>query len=199
MIEKLKGTLDTISEKSILLFVNGVGYSLMMPDPSSLKHNEEVTLHTYLYWHQEKGPVLYGFITELERTVFLLIIDCPKIGPSVALTILSTISASQFIDAVTSHNEKTLSSISGIGDKKAEQLITHLKHKISKLLTQGKIKRDEQQNVAQWHNITQVLTSLNYSRQEVTQALQYLSEKYTGKECSLDQLIRASLAFLSKN
>ena len=198
MIEKLRGTVDAVFEKSVTLSVHGVGFSLSVPDASSLKPSEEVTLFTYLHWHQDKGPVLYGFTNELDRTVFLLIIECPKIGPSIATTILGNISAAQFLDAVASQNEKALSSVNGIGVKKAEQLVTSLKHKVSKLISQGKLKTEDQQSFAHWHQVSQVLTSLNYSRQEITSAMQYLSEKYTGKEYPLDQLIRATLTFLSK-
>ena len=75
-----------------------------------------------------------------------MIIDCPKIGPGIAINILSQISAGQFLEIISSHNEEALSSINGIGPKKAEQIIVTLKSKVAKLLTSGQIKTDTQQD-----------------------------------------------------
>ena len=201
MISYLCGKIKDVSEKSITLLVHDIGFLLYVPKPSGLITNNSAEFFTYLHWNAENGPSFYGFQSELERKVFLMIIECPKIGPSIALSILSQIGSNEFLNIVNSQNEKALSNVNGIGEKKAEQIIVTLKHKVSKLLTSGQISvsEDQQQNFVQWQNINDVLNSLGYTKQETTQTIQHLSKKYNGENISLDQLIRAALTFLSAN
>ena len=199
MISYLIGTVKEIKEKSLTLLVNGFGFNIQTPNTKGISTNKQLELFTYMHWNAENGPSLYGFTQELEKTVFLLIIDCPKIGPGIAINILSQISAGQFLEIVSSHNEEALSKINGIGPKKAEQIIVNLKSKVSKLLASGQIKSDQQQDFVQWQNVNDVLFSLNYSKPEIAKTMQYLTEKYSGQNVALDQLIRAALGYLSGN
>jgi len=199
MIDYLIGTIKQIKEKTITLLVNGLGFQIHMPQTSHLQKDKELELYTYMHWNQEKGPGIYGFQEEIERTVFLMIIECPKIGPNIAMNILSQMNASQFVQAISNNDENALNKISGIGSKKAEQIIVQLKHKVSKLLISGELITDSQQDFTQWQNINDVLISLNYSRPEISKALRYLTEKYSGQNIPLDKLIRSALSFLSGN
>jgi len=198
MIDYVVGTVHSIGNKTATVLVNGIGFACHAPHLAKLREKEKVELYTYLHWNQEKGPSLYGFATELERTTFLMIIDCPKIGPGIAISILSQLQAPQFLEIITSQNDSALSSINGIGAKKAEQLISSLKHKVAKLVATGAIASDTQQDFVQWQNISDVLTSLNYSRQEISGAMKYLTENYHDQNYPLDQLIRAALGHLTR-
>ncbi len=197
MIDYLAGVIKSVRDKSITVLVGGFGLSVLVPKASGYVQNKSIELYTYLHWNQEHGFSLIGFATELERTVFLMIIDCPKIGPSIALNILSQVGAGEFLKLISAQNEKGLSSLNGIGPKKAEQLIVELKHKVSKLLASGNVPVEEQQDFVEWHNVSEVLTSLNYSKPEIGKAMTFLAAKYQGQNCSLDQLIRSALAYLS--
>lgn len=197
MIDYLAGIVKDVKEKSITLLVDKIGFDVHVPNPSQCILESHVALYTYLHWNQENGPSVFGFTTPQERTVFLLIIECPKIGPSIALNILSHMSAGKFLDALCAQNEKALSAINGIGAKKAEQIIVQLKHKASKLIETGKITREENLDSVAWNNLSDVLVSLNYSKPEIGKAMQHLTTKYAGQNTPLDQLIRAALAFLS--
>jgi holliday junction DNA helicase RuvA len=197
MIGMLFGKIESVSGKSIILMVNGIGFSLSVPNVQKMEKEKETTFFTYLHWNQEKGPSLFGFQSELEKTVFLMVIECPKIGPSIALNILSSMSAEQFLEVVTSQNEAALNAINGIGAKTAEQIVMHLKRKAAKLVSSGEVATGG--GFVQWQQINDVLVSLNYSKQEITKALNYLAEAHQGQEVSLDQLIRASLSFLSQS
>jgi len=199
MIDLIKGQVKRIEEKSITIFVNGFGLKLNIANSDSFQENKEAEIFTYLHWNQEKGPSLFGFKNELERHVFLMIIDCPKIGPGIAINILNQIRASQLLEIITSNNETALSSINGIGPKKAEQIIAHLKHKVKKFIESGKVEISESdKGFTQWQSVKDALTSLNYTNQEIIGAVKYLSENYKDKNLSLDQLIRSSLAYLSQ-
>lgn len=198
MIDQLQGKVIAIKEKGVTLDVNGVGFALHVTQPQQYACDEGRLFFTYLHWHPDNGPSLYGFATELERKVFLLIIDCPKIGPSIANNILSQLSAGHFLELIATANQDGLSALHGIGSKKAEQLIVELKQKVQKLLKAGDIVVEQQQSFVLWQQLQDVLTSLNYSRQEITKTTQYLTDKYAQEPQPLDLLIRAALAFLSQ-
>lgn len=198
MIDYVSGIIKNSLDKKVTIDVNGFGMSLQTPRTNGLQKDKPATLFSYLHWSAEQGPTLFGFQTELERTVFLLIIDCPKIGPSLALSILAHFSASQFLEIITSQDDRRLSEVSGIGAKKAEQIMVQLKHKVQKLVSSGQVTATEaQSNFVQWQNVNDVLASLNYSKAEITKAMTHLTEKYNNENCSLDQLIRTALSYLS--
>ena len=197
MINLLSGKIKQVGEKTVTLFMNGIGFCLHVPQVSGLEKDQDLEFFTYMHWNQENGPSLYGFQSELERSVFLMIIDCPKIGPSIAMSVLSQLGAGAFLKIVSSQDEKALSSVNGIGSKKAEQIIVSLKHKVSKMVTAGVLAQEGQQNFVQWQNVNDVLVSLGYSKPEINKTLQHLTQKFTGENISLDQLIRAALTFVS--
>lgn len=199
MIDIIKGTIYELQDKMVGVLVGGFGLKIPTPRGSEWIIDQQVTLYTYLHWSAEQGPSLFGFPTAFERTVFLLIIDCPKIGPGIALNVLHQLKPGQFLEIVTSQNEKGLSSVNGIGAKKAEQIIVELKHKVAKLTSNGLLvpPQEAQENFMNWQQVSEVLSSLNYSKQEVQKVLQLLTKKYADQTVALDQLIRAALALLS--
>lgn len=199
MISYLHGTIKDVGEKHIILLANDVGFLLYTPKTVGLMKDGKAEFFTYLHWNPENGPSFYGFQTELEKRVFLMIIECPKIGPALALNILSQIDAGEFLNVVSSQDKKTLSAINGIGDKKSEQIIVVLKHKVSKLLASGQFDLKSKKNFVQWQHLSDVLSSLGYTKLEASQAVQHLTLKFSGKSISLDQLIRSALSFLSAN
>jgi len=197
VFDYLIGKVKEVREKSVTLMVGGIGFSLNVPNTKNILKDSNTELHTYFHWNAENGPSLFGFAHELDRQVFLMIIDCPKIGPSIALNILSNMSSAQFLETITLQNEKGLSAINGIGPKKAEQIIVHLKHKVQKFVSTGAFVIEQQESFVHWQNVNDVLSSLNYSKQEIGKAMGFLSEKYTGQNIPLDQLIRSALSYLS--
>ena len=73
-----------------------------------------------------------------------------------------------------------------------------LKHKVAKLISTGAVQATSQQDFVQWQNVSEVLNSLNYSRQEITGAMKHLTDNYNDQNYSLDQLIRSALGYLSQ-
>ena len=49
------------------------------------------------------------------------------------------------------------------------------------MLSSGQIAIEAQESFVQWQNVSDVLTSLNYSSQEISKAMTYLGEKYKGQ------------------
>lgn len=197
MIDYLHGVVTRITDKKISMLVNNIGFELNVPTTKQISKDSECGVYVYFHWSSENGPSLYGFQDALQRDLFLMIIDCPKIGPSIALNILSQLSSTQFLDIIATQNEAALSSVQGIGAKKAEQIIVQLKHKVGAFIDKNRHIMEQQHSFVIWQNVSDVLSSLNYSKQEIGGAIQFLTEKYTQQNSSLDQLLRAALSFLS--
>jgi len=196
MINYLSGSIKEISEQSLTVIINGIGYSVNTPKTDQLQVDTNIELHSYMHWNSDNGPTLYGFKTTLDKTIFLMIIDCPKIGPKIALNILNQLSANEFLEIISSQDEKRLSSINGIGEKTAENMITFLKRKVAKLISSGEIKPTEQSGFSHYNTLNDALTSLGYTKQEVSKAIQKLSKE--NEKLTFDQLMRRALSFLSK-
>ena len=199
MISFISGTVQDIHASSITLYVSGFGLQINTPRPELFAVGEQVKVCAYMHWHSDNGPSLFGFVDEVDKQLFLHIIDCPKIGPKIGLAILSQMPSVQFIDAIRSQNVKVLSSVSGVGVKKAEQIITSLKDKIAKLVTSGKIAAASMHaGGPDWSSLGDALSSLGYTKQEVSGALQQLA-KNQSKDVAFDALLRSALAMLAQN
>jgi Holliday junction DNA helicase RuvA len=198
MIDYVTGTIKTIHHQAITIEVAGAyGFSLYVPDSTSFTKDQSVSVYTYLHWNQENGPTLYGFHTPHDRTVFLLIISCPGIGPKIGLAILGHLGAHNFIEAIQQQDEHALSKVNGIGARKASQIIIQLRDKVTKLISTGVITL-QTENAKQWHMLTQALESLNYSRAEITHAIQNLKSNSATQAHTFDQLMRQALSLLAK-
>jgi len=161
--------------------------------------DSHITLHIYTHWNAEQGPSFYGFATPLDKALFSLIITCSGIGPKLGLTALARLGSAGLIDSIQSGNIRLLNSINGIGTKKAEQLILHVKDKIPALATEyhDYLRTTVSLQTAEhWRTVQLTLESLHYSRAEIAQAIHHL--KINGATSnSFDQLLRKALAFLS--
>lgn len=196
MIERLIGPVVASTDKHITLLAGNVGYGVQVADPNAYLLNKEITLFTYAHWNSDKGMSLYGFATELARSLFCLIITCPKIGPAVALALLRQSNPARIVQDISTSNEAGLSGCTGVGPKKAQQIIHALKDKVGALVAASSELADS--SAADWQHVQDALGSLNYSRQEVSDAVSHLTGMYKGGETpALNVLLRQALAFLS--
>lgn len=196
MIYTLSGLVKHTSNQLVIIDVAGVGFGINVPSEHKYTKNSSVTLFTYMHFNPEQGPQLFGFETELEKTAFSYIISCSGIGPKIGLAVLNQLSAEQFLQAITIADYKALSSISGIGAKKAESMVLQLKDKISKLqfipTTNASLS-----NIAAIKQVSQALDSLNYSRPEITMALEQIKEQGL-QSATFDEMLRKALSVLAK-
>lgn len=199
MINYIKGNVISIKQQSISVLLQqiGISFELFTPRSEVFSLGKESLIYTYLHWNQEQGPSLYGFSDEFERQIFILVISCSGIGPKMGLAILSQMTPNDFIAAINSQDTKSLSSISGIGAKKAEQIIVNLKHKVSNIIESGLL-TETNSNLKDLKNISDVLNSLNYSRSEISGAIDYIRSSCSDKNYSFDQMLRQALSYLSK-
>lgn len=197
MFHSMTGLLHIEPPHTVVCTIGGLGYEIMVPSINAFTNESTATVYTYVHYNQEQGQSLYGFATKFEKVLFTTIISCSGIGPKLALTMLEHMPAQELINAISSHDEKALSSIPGIGTKKAEQLIVSLKHKVEKLLATGIVIESPSINLKMWQELSQALTSLNYSRNEITKAVSFVKET-NENSTQFDQLLRKALSYLSK-
>lgn len=197
MIYALTGVIQSSRKQVITLLADPIALDVAVPDETLFQVGQKQTVYLYLHWNQEQGPSLYGFQKELDKTVFLLIISCSGLGPRIGLAVLAGLGAQSFLEAVYAGNEKLLSKVNGIGAKKAEQMIVHLKHKVNKLVQAG-VSLEGSGDHAHWNTVMEALSALSYSRTEITQAVNYVRNNTAGSGVEFDQIMRQALSFLSK-
>jgi len=142
MIASLTGRLTRKAVDSIIIDVSGVGYQVFVPLSTYRRIPDEgqdvcLNIHTHM---REDSLSLFGFFTEAEKKLFLLLIGVSGIGPKLALTILSSLSVDEIAVAIQSSDDQKLSSVPGIGKKTAARMVLELKDKTKNLLsdhTQG--------------------------------------------------------------
>lgn len=177
------------------VMVQGIGFGVNVPNHYQFAQGATVQLEIYTHVTQDAGMQLFGFLTEDEKAVFMLIISCSGMGPKIGLGLLSELTPAQCVQAILTNDIKTLSSISGIGRKKAESLALQLKDKVEKLMLASTT--HVPQATMALKNINDALYSLGYSRQEVASAMEFLKQSQL-LEVPFDEMLRKSLGFLAK-
>lgn len=132
MIGRLRGHVIDKRPPVLLLDVGGVGYELEAPLSTffDLPAEGEVVLHTHLVV-REDAQLLYAFTTRSERDLFRTLIKVNRVGPKLALTLLSGIEAAQFVKCVQDGDVTTLARLPGVGKKTAERLIVEMRDGIA--------------------------------------------------------------------
>ena len=133
MITQIKGRLVEKTPTYVVIDCSGVGYLLhiSLNTFSALPDSEAVTLYAHLNV-KEDSHTLYGFINKTEREIFRLLISVSGVGPSIARTMLSSMSSEEIQQAIASENIPLIQSVKGIGAKTAQRVIIDLKDKILK-------------------------------------------------------------------
>lgn len=117
----------------VLETASGVGYRLSV-SAETLRHvpgrGETVSLHSHLIVRDD-ALQLYGFATEEERDLFLMLIGVQSVGPKVALAVLSGGPPRELVGALAAGDVKRLQAVPGIGKRTAERIIVELREKVA--------------------------------------------------------------------
>jgi Holliday junction DNA helicase RuvA len=134
MIDYIKGDLTELNPAYAVIETAGVGYCIhiALPTYSALQGKTSAKLFVYEAI-REDAHVLFGFLTQAERQLFLLLISVSGIGANTARMILSSYSAQEIQEMIATGNVVALNSIKGIGTKTAQRIIVDLKDKIVKV------------------------------------------------------------------
>ncbi len=132
MISYIKGNLEAVSESSIVVENNGIGYEILVP-MSVIDRiagiGSEVKIFTYMHVREDLIQ-LFGFLDNDCLEVFKLLITVSGIGPKGALGILSVMTADDLRFAVLADDAKSIAKAPGIGAKTAGKIVLELKDKL---------------------------------------------------------------------
>ena len=176
MITQLKGKLIEKHPTHLVIECHGVGYevNISLYTFGQINDGEEIKVYTHLQI-REDAHLLFGFMTELERAVFRLLISVSGIGTSTARTMLSSLTPKDVQNAILSDDVNKIKTVKGIGLKTAQRVIIELKDKIKNL-----------------YGIDEIYQKLNNTNKEETlSALEVLGYNRRNSEKVIDNLIQS--------
>ena len=136
MIALISGTVAVRRGDHVVVDCGGVGYRLAV-SAETLKHvpaaGRQVMLHTHLVVRDD-ALALYGFATEEERDLFLMLLGVQSVGPKVALAVLSGAPPRELLSVVASGDVARLQAAPGVGKRTAERIIVELREKVGTAL-----------------------------------------------------------------
>lgn len=133
MITFLEGILAEKQPGRAVINVGGVGYEVFIPLSSFERLPPEgATCKVLTYHHvRDDAQELFGFATENERRLFLLLYSVSGVGPKTALGVLGGLSVRDIKKAIAEGDAKRLATVKGLGRKTAEKIIVELKDKLT--------------------------------------------------------------------
>lgn len=198
MYAYIKGTLAVLNPTHVVVEASGVGYEIQTPNSYRFQKfmDQEVVIHTSLIV-REDAQLLYGFINQEEKDMFLSLIKVTGIGPKSALAILASSSPNEVKIAIENENDAYLTKFPGIGKKTARQIVLDLKGKVqinevdsSQILNAEALLGDNTPIVKE---AILALEALGYSKRELTKV-----EKVLAKDSfeSVDDAVKKGLQLL---
>ena len=196
MITRLKGTLISRELDHVEVeTAGGVVYEIKIP-LSILQRLPKPPAPDFeirtLQLVREDSVTLYGFIEPFERELFVRLLGAPKVGPKVALAMLSTYSAGRLARALAEKDVNALTQVSGVGKKTAELIVLELADKVEDLAVRaaGPDGRDGTGPGAQ--EAVGALVALGYSFADADAAVRRALGE--GEAAGTDELVRRALA-----
>jgi Holliday junction DNA helicase RuvA len=170
VIGRLVGRLATKATDHVIMDVGGVGYLVHIPlstfyDLPEAESPASLWIHTHV---REDTLALYGFLTERERTLFLMLLDVAGIGPRVALTVLSGIPPVDLIEALRGQDARRLMAVPGVGKKTAERMVLELAEKAGKFIAEPGAPRPPAVSA---EDVVSALVNLGYRKGDAERAV----------------------------
>jgi Holliday junction DNA helicase RuvA len=167
MIALISGRVAVRRGDHVVVDCGGVGYRLAV-SAETLKHvpavGRDVLLHTHLIVRDD-ALALYGFATEEERDLFLMLLGVQAVGPKVALAVLSGAPPRELLRVVAAGDAARLQAAPGVGKRTAERIIVELREKVGATLPEDSItvaRSDDPVTLAR-----EALLGLGYSANEI--------------------------------
>ncbi|NJD54491.1 MAG: Holliday junction branch migration protein RuvA [Candidatus Methanoperedens sp.] len=192
MISHIYGDISQYGEGFVVIDVGGIGYQVNVTKPilhELTGKKEKVKLYTYLQV-REDSHTLYGFLNQSELEMFKLLISVTRVGPQIAMNILSQIKIEELAAAIIHEDEKVLTRISGVGAKNAKRLILELRDKMTKKMEGFALPATSSAN----YDAVSALVSLGFPRQSAERAVEAVS----GGEQKVETIIKAALLKLKE-
>lgn len=200
MIAFIKGEIADMTEGSLILDVNGIGYEVLVPGQtiSTVKGiGQSVKLHTYLQV-REDAVTLFGFLSKDDLQMFRMLTGVSGVGPRAGLNILSSLGADDLRFAILADDAKRIAKAPGIGTKTARKIILELKDRLDleeafeKKLSSGQADREiaaaAGSQVVQ--DAVEALTALGYGSTEALKAVRAVNPP---EDMSVEEILKEAL------
>jgi Holliday junction DNA helicase RuvA len=132
VIALLRGEVAVRRTDHVVILCGGVGHRASV-SAETLRHvpavGGETTLHTHLIVRDD-ALALYGFHSEQERDLFLMLLSVQAVGPKVALAVLSGGGPHELIATLAAGDAARLQAVPGIGKRTAERIVVELREKV---------------------------------------------------------------------
>lgn len=199
MIGRLVGVIvGEDPDGTLVVDVQGVGYEVCSPLGARARlaagaHGEVVLwVHTHV---REDAFDLFGFVSEIDRRVFRLLVSVPNVGPKTALAVLGSLPVDELATAVQRGDLARLGKVPGIGKKTAERLVLELREKLPKLAAIPSL-ATARPNSSLAERLRVALTHMGYRPAEADSAVERLGERVN--EGPIESLLKEALAILAQ-
>lgn len=131
MIDYVKGEIGSLNPAVCVVECNGVGYgvNITLNTFNALQGQKLVKLYIYEAIREDAFQ-LFGFMTEQERALFMMLISVSGVGAGTARMILSSYSVEELVHAISHEDVNAIKRVKGIGLKSAQRIIVDLKDKV---------------------------------------------------------------------
>lgn len=191
----IRGTVDDVALDHAVIEAGGVGYELFCSSMTLKTLCPGQTAKLYTHLHLADGvQALYGFCDEAEREMFRKLIGVTRVGPKLAVSVLSVLTPSDIKAAIVTDNPAAFDRVSGMGRKTAQRVILELAGTVrtdagaSKAASGGSAPMQDMRTEA-----VAALTSLGYDGLSASRAVAAVSESD-----SVEDLITKALKSMAK-
>ncbi len=136
VIALVSGTVAVRRTDHVVIDCGGVGYRLAV-SAQTLRHVPAVGNHATLHTHlvvRDDALALYGFASEEERELFLMLLSVQSVGPKVALAVLSGGPPRELLSLLAAGDTGRLQAVPGIGKRTAERIVVELREKVGRFV-----------------------------------------------------------------
>lgn len=200
MFAFLRGTVAIKTVGHIALDVGGAGYEIAVPESvyRKLAIHQEVTLLTYCHIREDTFQI-FGFLKEEEKSLFTTLLSINKVGPKVALSVLSGLSVQAFGQAVLENDVKAFTKIPGVGKAMAQRIILEIKTKLKQNPDLNAIIGEPESTSVEpeGDDAYEALLSLGCTPQEARKAT-LAARKKLGDDAKDEEVVRAALQSMAK-
>jgi len=194
MIHHLNGRLIEKHPTHVVIECAGVGYlvSISLTTYEALTDDESIFLNIYMVV-REDAMTLYGFATQEERRMFLLLIGVSGVGANTARLILSAMNPAKTTEVIASGDSDTMKKVKGIGAKTAQRIIIDLQDKVGPETGGG----EDVSGISSQHNTVKneallALATLGFDKSRVEKTLSRILEN-SDSDFTLEVLIKQAL------
>ena len=192
MYAHIRGEVAELFPDRAVIDAAGVGYELFCSGKTldTLRAGSQAKLLTHMHM-AENVMALYGFADDAERAMFRRLLSVTRVGPKLALSVLSVLTPADVAAAIVTENAAAFARVPGMGKKTAQRVLLELKEKVDAQETAG---AGGAENSGQRAQAVAALVNLGYDGASASRAVMAVE-----RADSIEELITQSLRKLAKN